>query len=207
MIEEFDIRGLFYEQKGLECRKYLDIRRKTCLDGTPDLFVIMMNPGKSRPAKGGDHHEKEVIAIPDRTQVQIMRVMKRCGFGYARILNLSDVRESNSHRLFELLPSLESDRVPHSIFDPKREQDLEELFTRETPVILAWGVDKSLHDLAGMALKKIGTESVYGIKKQGEDFAYYHPLPPDHYKQQDWVNRIADQLKNSRVISLRDENA
>jgi hypothetical protein len=193
----FDITGLFYECCGFNCRKYLNIKKKTCSRKSPDLLVVMMNPGQSKSLNGLVHGDGEAKAIPDRTQNQIMRVMRNCGFDYSRILNLSDVRETRSGEFYRLLPLLSEKKTAHSIFDPRRKNDFEDLFVRGVPVILAWGVHDVLKDLARMAIERIGSESVFGIKKKGSEFAYYHPLPPNYHKQQQWVKQITKQLKNS----------
>jgi hypothetical protein len=199
MKESFDIYGFFYQLNGLKCRKYLDIKRKKCTFGLPDLHVVMMNPGKSKPENELQYTGREVRAVADRTQHQIMRLMDNCGFDYCRILNLSDVQEPNSEKLYELLPELESRQAMHSIFHPDREKDLEAFFVRGIPVIFAWGVHDSLNELARRATEKIRTETAFGIKKEGSEFAYYHPLPPNYHKQQQWVKQITRQLKNSKI--------
>jgi hypothetical protein len=195
----FDITGLFYERRGFKCRKYLNIKKKTCARKSPDLLVVMMNPGQSKSLHGLVHDERETKAIPDRTQIQIMRVMRNCGFDYSRILNLSDVRETRSGEFYRLLPLLSEKKTAHSIFDPRRKNDFEDLFVRDVPVILAWGVHGVLKDLALMAIERIGSESVFGLKKEGEELAYYHPLPPNYYKQEEWVKRITAQVKSARI--------
>ena len=199
MKESFDIRGFFYQLNGLKCRKYLDVKRKTCTNGLPDLLVVMMNPGKSKPENGVQYNGREARAVADRTQHQIMRLMRNCGFDYCRILNLSDVQEPNSGKLYELLPELESRQAMHSIFHPDREKDLEALIVRGIPVIFAWGVHDSLTELARRATEKIRTETVFGMKKEGSEFAYYHPLPPNYHKQQQWVKQISKQLNNAKI--------
>ena len=103
MKTDFEINGLFYENKNLLCRKYLDIKRNEAISNKPDLMVVMMNPGSSRPEDG---NEKNIIAskaVPDKTQDQIMKVMNNCNFNYARILNLSDLREAKSKVFYSKL--------------------------------------------------------------------------------------------------------
>lgn len=51
-----------------------------------------MNPELSNPKSGIKNIE--TITLPDNTQKQIMNIMKNCNFEYARILNLSDLKES-----------------------------------------------------------------------------------------------------------------
>ena len=106
MKTDFEINGLFYENKNLLCRKYLDIKRNEAISNKSDLMVVMMNPGSSRPEDG---NEKNIIAskaVPDKTQDQIMKVMNNCNFNYARILNLSDLREAKSKVFYSHNPEL-----------------------------------------------------------------------------------------------------
>lgn len=94
MKNDFKITGLFYELNDFKFRKYLNIVRKNSNTENPDLMIVMMNPGSSRPLKEENYLNTESEAIPDRTQDQIMRLMNNCSFNYARILNLSDLRRN-----------------------------------------------------------------------------------------------------------------
>jgi hypothetical protein len=76
MREKFKITGLFYKVKGFKFRKYLNIKKTYSERKKPDLMVVMMNPGSSRPLDGNENINIEVEAIPDNTQDQIMRVME-----------------------------------------------------------------------------------------------------------------------------------
>lgn len=144
MKEEFEITGHFYEienDKNGNYRRFLDIKRKPANTEQPDLMVVMMNPGSSKPLDGINNNDKPSKAKPDPTQDQIMRVMNNVSFNYARVLNLSDLRTQHSEELYEFLKSKESKLVPHSIFDPSRTCELESLFVRGVPVVFGWGVD------------------------------------------------------------------
>ena len=103
MPDQYNYTGYFYTKEGYRLRSYLNIRKKSgwFAQGlrrvksrigvdTPDVMVVMMNPGASSPLEGGDDGRAEYAAKPDLTQKQIARVMGHCGFSYARILNLSD---------------------------------------------------------------------------------------------------------------------
>jgi|LauGreSBDMM110SN_4_FD.fasta_scaffold16441_3 hypothetical protein len=194
MTTEFKVSGYFYEISGFKFRKFLDIKENDSKLAMPDLMVVMMNPGSSYPLNGNDDSRAEVAAAPDRTQYQIMTVMGRAGFTYARILNLSDKRESNSNTFYKFLKSEESKKVPHSIFDKSRSKDFENLFIDTTPVICAWGVNSCLCGLASMAIPRLHQDNIIGIKKRSLEYAYYHPLPRVHQKQIDWANRILQQI-------------
>lgn len=97
MKKQFKITGLYYAELGFKFRKYLDIKRVDTDITTPDIMVVMMNPGSSRPIDGIDNNKLESLAVPDNTQSQIMKVMLNSNLQYARILNLSDLREAKSN--------------------------------------------------------------------------------------------------------------
>lgn len=190
----FKISGLFYEIDAYKFRSYLNIIRKDSEVRSPDLMVVMMNPGSSKPVDGIENNTIESEAVPDSTQDQIMRVMQICHFSYARILNLSDLREPKSSILYEKITELESLNIPHSIFDQRRIKDFENYFVNSAPVIFAWGVNEQLQALANNAKKRIGAENPIGYKKEGLDFAYYHPLPQSYTKQKEWLEKICDMI-------------
>jgi len=156
------------------------------------MMVVMMNPGSSRPLDGDDDGQILTKAKPDNTQYQIIKILQLCGYSFARVLNLSDIREPKSKKFFELIQTTDSS---HSIFDDSRVDDFAELFVRDLPVIFAWGVDKKLQLLADMAIEKIQAAKPIGILKEGTQSAYYHPLPQNYGRQKQWVKDIYDKLK------------
>lgn len=192
MRDSYEIRGCFYSLKGWNCRRYLDIRRKDIPRQEPDLLVVMMNPGQSKPVGGILDIETE--AVPDRTQRQIMQVMDICGFEYCRILNLTDIQETKSKNLFAILVKPSTQKVAHSIFDPRRRKEFFRLYPKKAKVVLAWGVADELTELARLAEERIGDVAVFGLRKENGKTAYYHPLPPSYPKQQEWVREITKQL-------------
>jgi len=178
MHADFIVKGLFYQIDEFKFRKYLDIKRKGAERSKIDLMVVMMNPGSSRPVDNIDNNTKETIAVPDKTQDQIMRVMEHTGFNHARILNLSDLREPKSPVFYEKLITLKNKGIPHSIFDSERKSEFDKLFDHTVPVIIGWGVNIKLRKLAYQALAIINSKNIIGIKKEQKDYAFYHPLPP-----------------------------
>jgi len=196
MKDIFEIRGFFYRLEGLNCRSYLNITRRGASQVDPDLLVVMMNPGNSKPLDGMYKGEKESVARPDRTIMQIMRLMDKCELSYCRILNLTDIQETRSNDLYEILSQGKTKKMTHSIFDPRRQAEFDELYPRDTRTVLAWGVHEALTELAQMALDRIGKENTLGLQKDEMETAYYHPLPPSYYKQKTWVNQITKQIKN-----------
>lgn len=195
MKSKFHITGLFYEIQGYKFRKFLNIKRKNSLKQAPDLMVVMMNPGGSKPVDGIDNNTVESEAIPDRTQDQIMKVMTACKLEYARVLNLSDVREPKSNKLFPKLLEMDSIGISHSIFNASRKEDFDSLFVKDIPVLFAFGVGKELKELALKAIHSIGDNNAVGLKKEGVEWAYYHPLPQVYKKQVEWVDKITVSLK------------
>jgi hypothetical protein len=195
MRENFKTTGLFYENGGFRFRKYLNIVKKGSNCEIPDLMVIMMNPGSSRPLNGIDSFDIETETVPDKTQDQIMKLMNNCAYNYARILNLSDLREPKSGVFYSKLELLKKLSIHHSIFSIDRVNDFNELFVKDIPVILAWGVNKNLFELATIAKIRIGVAKSVGLRKEGEEYAYYHPLPQDYNKQLEWVEIITNNLR------------
>ena len=190
MKSQFNISGLFYTLKGYKFRKYLNIKKKNSNKQIPDLMVIMMNPGSSKPVDGIENNTVESEAVPDRTQNQIIKIILACNFEFTRVLNLSDIREPKSNLLFSKLSEMDQKSIPHSIFDTKRIEDFDALFVKNIPVIFAWGVDKKLQYLADQAINSMAIDNPIGIAKVGFEWAYYHPLPQNYYKQIEWVDKI-----------------
>ena len=88
--------------------------------------------------------------------------------------------------------------MAHSIFDPRRRADFDELYPKGMRTVFAWGVHDALTELAELAVDRVGKENTYGMQKHDTETAYYHPLPPSYHKQQKWVNQITEQLINSQ---------
>lgn len=203
MTDRYQITGYFYEEQGYKFRLYLDINRKQgrlkSLVGritagrNPDLMVVMMNPGSALPLQGGDDGRAEVSVKPDRTQLQIMKLMDAGKFRFARIVNLSDLRTPNSEELLSTLPVLDQLGIHHSIFSPSRENDFRDLYYQSPPVILAWGVDDRLTPLARWALQRINNRVRLGQLKKGSDCMYYHALQRGK-PAKIWVDQIVSQL-------------
>jgi hypothetical protein len=71
--------------------KYLDI--KTINSGHKTLIWWLLWWTQVFKPLDIENNTKESLAIPDNTQSQIMKVMLNCNLQYARVLNLSDLRE------------------------------------------------------------------------------------------------------------------
>jgi hypothetical protein len=193
----FEIVGHFYEISSLKCRRYLDIKRTNINLNHPDVMVIMMNPGSSYPLDGINNNQVASRAHPDPTQDQIMAVMSNTGLNYARVLNLSDARQSSSGEFYKFLNSKDGKTIPHSVFHESRDAELSSLFQCNVPVIFGWGVNSNLETFARAAINRLSLTEPFGINKCGVDWAYYHPLPRIYSKQIEWVNVITSQLTNA----------
>jgi hypothetical protein len=193
--DDYSVMGIFYERGGLKFRSCLSIMKKCSEANDSDLMVVMMNPGSSYPLNGQDDGRGEFTATqPDNTQYQIMKVMERCGFEWARVFNLSDLRTPDSSKLFTMLKKGELDGVDHSIFCEARANEFEQLYCHDVPVIYGWGVNKVLEPLALAAMAKTDRYKVAGLKKEGEEAVFYHPLPRVYARQGEWVDAVASQL-------------
>ena len=188
----YDCYGDFYSRGIHECRKSLDIILRGTNITKPDFMVLMMNPGGSRPATGQPKHGR-VRAEPDDTQHQIMKLMNHARFEFARILNLSDIREPKSKKFREKLAQAGKDQT-HSIFDSSRNCEFDRLYVHGAPVLLAWGVHKDLEPLARLALAATVGEDARGLKKEGDSWSYYHPLPPLQANRRKWLADIESQF-------------
>ena len=213
----FDAEGYFYNKDGFQFRKFLDIKRRcdTTNKDVPieknDLSVVMMNPGSSRPRDVDentctDYLDKFVEAHPDATQYQIMRVMENCGYNYAKIVNLSDIRCADSDDFFRMLAN-ELVNIDHSIFSEANRHHLKTNLNSQSLFILAWGVDIKLRGLAQQALGVLNSTDFWGesLKKIGiphtkEVYAYYHPLPPNYNEQVEWVKKITAKIVGGTLM-------
>lgn len=198
MRTKFEATGLFYEANGHKLRKYLEIKRVGAEANEPDLMVVMMNPGSSYPFDGIDNNSVPSEAEPDDTQRQIMKVMDAAAFNYARILNLSDIRTTDSKALYRFLKSETCSSVEHSIFSPSRKSELAQLFVNGVPVIFGWGVDQALIPLAKNAIESLCINNPLGILKPNTRYSYYHPLPRIYTKQLEWVQHVTNQITRTQ---------
>lgn len=184
------------------------------LDRRPDLLVVMMNPGGSRPIPKGftpprltgpaevAHLRTLVPTVPDTTQYQVMKVMAARGWQHARVLNLSDLRESKSPLLFQHLRRLAeaggTAADAHSIFSPGRRA---ELLSRigpvegSPPVILGWGRHKALTPLADLCLGALAGRVTVGVQAPEGPLSYAHPSPQLQALKDAWIERILGLLE------------
>ncbi|MCK9335810.1 MAG: hypothetical protein M0Q99_10935 [Candidatus Cloacimonetes bacterium] len=184
----------------LPCRSILDLIDNRCLytyikkggNITPSAVAIMMNPGCSRPLcdKQSPTYKKKSIptkdwqlveTIPDDTQYQLMRLMIRYELKYIRVINLTDVRNTDSKSLKPFLKEYSDNH--HSIFSIFRELELHNILNSNpnAPIIAAWGVYDWLMDLIDPCWDSINDRIIVGYKKDSSEKLYYHPLPRKKY--------------------------
>ena len=212
LLREFAVYGRFYEKRiagvGEKLRDRLEIvpRDGAIADyvrAEPDLLVIMMNPGASRPldALWDDAVTNDFVAtLPDRTQYQIMSLMQAVRplgmhWRHARVLNLSDLRTPKSAIFIEKLRQYDCDDS-HSLFSEARRTEREDLFRQQrTPVLCAWGLSPHFGPLAQRALTAIAGHPLLGLSVDG--LLFRHPLPQRFDLQQQWLARMQAQVAAS----------
>jgi hypothetical protein len=225
--KHFAVHGLFYDVPiggaVRSCRSVLELIAhdlvpagdpSPVLDRRPDLLVVMMNPGSSRSvdatftppqvetAEKIRQVRQLVPTVPDTTQYQVMKVMLARGWRHARVLNLSDLRETKSHNQFRDLQSLSElpDGDVHSIFSPVRRQELlGHIGPAEgsPPVILGWGRHKALDPLAEQCLEALSGRVAVGVQAPEGPLAYAHPSPMMQKAKDAWIERILGLLKEA----------
>ena len=201
--DQYDVKGYFYKKNTHPYRKLLDIKHITSNKSTPDLMVIMMNPGSSEQKKGfSNKYDMLVPTIYDPTQNRIIDIMIEYNFEYARILNLSDFVDAESENLYKFLGKNKNDDS-HSIFSDNRRSELDSIFIHNIPIIKAWGVKPCLNPFADMALKYIKKNNkAFGLAHNKYDWAYYHPMRHcNKYHENSWVVDI--KKTNQKQFNLK----
>ncbi len=213
LLGEFAVYGHYYQAYiGLEpgapleaLRSRLEIAPRgwslTDVDAREaDLLVIMMNPGASKPLGtlwDGDAPAGLVAAQPDRTQYQIMRLLRAAqalglGWRHARVFNLSDLRTPKSAEMIAKL-NLYGDQDRHSLFSDARHTECQRWFgSHATPVLCAWGMHPGLSGLAARAVRAAAGHPLLGLSVDG--LRYRHPLPQTQNLQHQWLRAMVDQI-------------
>lgn len=203
--QRYSVTGRFYQVESksktdqpFKCREVLEIFKIDSSELKCDAIFVMMNPGGSCPLNVTEPTSLEAALLvptkPDDTQYQLMRLMEAFGWEHLRVLNLSDVRESDSARLTVHLTRFTTDHEynSHSVFSATRQDRLAALMTRKpnSPVFLAWGVSPKIKALAEQALSRLKTHEVsapLGLEHpKWKGWAYYHPLPRNALAVQRW---------------------
>jgi hypothetical protein len=167
------------------------IEPEDAIAGVPDVVAVMMNPGGSRPLSEPDRRGW-CVALPDRTQHQLMRLADRLephglAWRHVRVVNLSDIRTPRSVELFEWLGRLSDDR--HSLFSAARRRECRiALGPESVPVLAAWGLGARLRPRAQTALEALRGRTVLGLTD--DETLYRHPLPQRFDLQQAWLEAV-----------------
>ena len=221
---KFDVFGHFYTvalSSGdvVACRSVLEIivkkRKPADIDKLsrfqPDAVFIMMNPGSSVPLRSvnnlvsyGELGSLVILLVPakpDTTQYQLMRVMDRLGWSHVRVLNLSDIRESQSTTFIDYFQDLENilKYSSHSIFSEDRKDELKYKLRRRcaAPLVFAWGVNPRLDQLITRCIEGVGhVPWSTGLLKPGTNDKYRHPLPRLQRDKELWVNDMTTLLRS-----------
>ncbi|MBF0284577.1 MAG: hypothetical protein HQL51_08975, partial [Magnetococcales bacterium] len=221
LLKQFAVLGRYYRMelggRTHGCRSTLELIDRTVAppepdgvaDHPPDLLVVMMNPGSSRPLAG-----EEGVALrapgeiptrggltparPDTTQYQIMKVMVAKGFRHARVFNLSDLREPKSPRFLALVEELS--RVPggrvHSLFCPERREERRILMGEvPVPVIVGWGRHPALIPLARQCLEGLTGRTLVGTPVSGSAELFAHPSPMLQRMKDQWIDAILARME------------
>ncbi|MEG3640947.1 hypothetical protein [Magnetococcus sp. PR-3] len=177
----------------------------------PDLLVVMMNPGSSRPLDKtyeipfvedpttGLEQRNWVATQPDNTQYQIMRVMAAMSYQHARVMNISDLRETKSPRLIALVKDLaeQPGGGMHALFAPGRSKECQGLMgtDRSTPVLVGWGRHKGLLPLVQQAMQTLQGRPMVGVPVEGQPMLFAHPSPMLQKMKEAWLSQIVQRLR------------
>ena len=205
-------------------RIFLDIKRVGTAQTEPDLMVIMMNPGSSRPLKqdtNGNwvindnvvtHKQKDiqksikdpqdtnimVEALHDNTQEQIMKIMNDTTGGK---------RQYNYARVLNLSDLSETKNnkflklYKHLELDGFKHSIFDESRMDEFNQLFVPNVPVIVAWGVNKGLKKLSQQAINRLNNpeligwKKEGFAYYHPLPRSNNKRKEWVRIILEQLK------------
>jgi len=220
---EFGVYGHFYdivfEGAQFGCRSVLEIashdvtplQLSDLSSRTPDVVVVMMNPGSSHPLDPAyrpwvlsstaaiPESIEMVPAQPDVTQYQVMRLLSVQSLQHARIVNLSDLREPKSGQFLSRIQGFMGSSIPHwhSLFSQDRAAECHaKLGPKKIPAIVGWGQDTGLRDLALLALDRLQGRRVVGVPAaNGGGVFFRHPSPMLQKAKDAWLTDIAGLLK------------
>jgi len=209
--KKYNVYGHFYNLKlsssTLKCRSILEIKQKEKPSETPDIIVIMMNPGSSIPLDKNYKpktytreayfklKKKELIpARPDNAQYQIMRLMEANNWNFVRILNLSDLRNGNSGKFkTEFRNAARYDKTnPHCLTHIKRKKELTRCTkSKHNKIIAAWGDLSELSESAESILKM--RRNIIGLRK-GNTSSFRYASPYLKTQKIEWLLEIQKEI-------------
>jgi hypothetical protein len=161
---------------------------------------VPKDPSYVYPVLHEDISRSEFVeAKTDPTQYQLMNLMELMEYNRLDILNLSDICEGNYDNFKLYLKVFQTFKNQlHSIFSQERAKELSELMDEETPIILAWGTNSTIKELAEKALQTTNTFKRYGVAYSNLPY-FRHPKPLLIKNRIEWLAEIKQQL-NSVVI-------
>ena len=203
----FEVFGHFYTLRmGLNqfpCRSELLIRRKGTQDHEADAVIVMMNPGSSKPldhsvpletreanVPGWNNHKSFILARPDATQYQIMRLMLLCAWSSVRVINLSDLRDGNSSKFRGVFctAAKQDPSNPHCSTHPTRIAELDiAMESRSGVAIAAWGQIRELSSAARYMLERY--PQLTGLSLDSRPY-FRHARPMLKSAQLDWLSGV-----------------
>ncbi|CAG9606865.1 DUF1643 domain-containing protein [Pseudoneobacillus rhizosphaerae] len=212
--KEFDVIASFYQiEVGsilYQCRSHAVIFRKGYNNqGFPDAIVCMANPGGARPEDSSyqlpiiqNHFDKVayVMSKDDSTIRQLQRLMQKMNWNVISIINLSDLISDNMEDFQVKLKQVEQYSFKkHSIFDDTRLLEREALLdcnSNYTKIILAWGKDSSINQLACVAIGILSKKEkhLFGLKYSSQKWDYAHPFPRKKQRCIEWLKKMSLQL-------------
>ncbi len=223
--KRFTCYGHFYELMLMDgnrakCRSVLEIVDTSIPQANPsdisqmepDVVVVMMNPGSSRPKdiyhidqeieypqSDGPERKPLVLTQPDNTQYQVMRVAVSKGWKHIRVLNLSDLRDPKSGSFLQKVDALSEvmGGHTHSIFCSERTDECAQSLKRKTntPILLGWGQDLGLLPLVEQCMKRIGEEPTRTVASDVHPLLNAHPSPMLQSKKLLWLETIMQELE------------
>lgn len=222
--KRFTCYGHFYELELMngevaKCRSVLEIVDTTIPQNNPsdisemepDVVVIMMNPGSSRPKvdghvdgrieypqTSGSLRKELVLTQPDNTQYQVMRIASAKDWHHIRVINLSDLRDPKSGSFLQKVDALGGiiGGHVHSMFCAERSAELAHALKRKTPtpIMLGWGQDTGLLSMAGQCLERIKGEPTCTVQSDVHPMLNAHPSPMLQSKKLLWLETMLAKL-------------
>lgn len=127
-----------------------------------------------------------------------MRLMEKRGWKHFVIINLSDICSGNIDVFFSYLRKAKE--FDHSILSDTRIREMECILDKNRgPVIVAWGTNTRIKQLAKTALDNSLLKTIVGIKHDRFPF-YLHPRPALMEKRVLWLQNI------NSLLGGQDEN-
>ncbi len=173
----------------LHCaRLYLDIKAFDCNLSRPAVIIVMLNPGSFTVKKGR--------SVWDATLHRVKHIID-FGFGWIRVLNLSDIQNAKSADFFENLKSLPNE---HSIFHGDRKCDLDKLVEDGQLVYFACGTNKTNEPFLIQAKEAFSRKNATILNPTTP---YYHPLFRPKNGIPKWEDQFKEALNTNKVAIVR----